>query len=165
MTTTFIPSPENGRAYRDALGCFATGVTVVTVASPDGPVGMTVNSFSSISLDPPLVLWSPAKNSQRFQYFDTAQYFSIHVLNDTQKDLALTFARNSDGFSGLDWHNNDQGVPVFDKCLVRFDCARHTAHDGGDHMILVGKVELTSVFDGTPLVFATGGYGGFSVRG
>lgn len=161
MTTTFTPSPENSRTYRDALGCFATGVTVVTVASDEGPVGMTVNSFSSISLDPPLILWSPSKLSHRFQYFDAADHFAIHVLKAEQKDMALDFARNSDWFDRLDWQANDQGVPVFDNCLARFECAHHKSHDGGDHLIMVGKVKRAAIFEGSPLVFATGDFGGF----
>lgn len=161
MTTSFIPSPDNSRAYRDVLGCFATGVTVVTVASPDGPVGMTVNSFSSISLDPALVLWSPAKTSQRFPLFNEAKHFAIHVLKENQKQVALDFARDSNAFDRLSWTENKAGVPLFDDCLARFECTRHAAHDGGDHMILVGKVERASLFEGHPLVFATGDFGGF----
>ena len=160
MTISFVPSPETDRAYRDALGCFATGVTVVTVPGTDGPVGMTVNSFSSISLDPPLVLWSPAKTSHRFPQFNAASHFAIHVLKDDQTQIALDFARDSNAFDRLTWHENTSGVPLFDDCLARFECTRHAAHAGGDHIILVGKVERASLVSGSPLVFATGEFGG-----
>lgn len=161
MTTSFVPSADTSRAYRDVLGCFATGVTVVTAAAGSRPVGMTVNSFSSISLDPPLILWSPSKTSNRYPTFEAAQYFAVHVLTTGQLDLALAFAKDSHAFDGLDWTADSNGVPIFDSCLARFDCQMHTTHDGGDHAIVVGRVLRANVFGGDPLVFASGSFGRF----
>jgi flavin reductase (DIM6/NTAB) family NADH-FMN oxidoreductase RutF len=134
-----IPNADNARLFRDALGRFATGVTVVTIMGPDGPMGFTANSFSSLSLDPALVLWSPAKASQRYPYF----------------------ARGGAGFDGLDWRLNDEGVPVMSGALARFDCLRHATHEGGDHLIIVGQVLRLALEEGEPLVFAKGKFGGF----
>ncbi|MDZ4136431.1 MAG: flavin reductase family protein, partial [Paracoccaceae bacterium] len=84
---TLLPDAANARAFRDALGCFATGIAVITTQGPDGPMGFTANSFSSLSLDPPLVLWSPAKASNRFAIFASAQHYSIHILGADQSPL------------------------------------------------------------------------------
>jgi flavin reductase (DIM6/NTAB) family NADH-FMN oxidoreductase RutF len=157
-----IPSAENARLFRDALGCFATGVTVVTIMGPDGPMGFTANSFSSLSLDPALVLWSPARSSQRFPHFAAADHYAIHVLARTQADWPARFARGGTGFDGLTWHTNAEGVPVLPGALARFDCRRHANHDGGDHMIIVGQVLRLALEEGEPLVFAKGRFGGFA---
>lgn len=161
-SSTFAPTPQNQRHYRDALGCFATGVTVVTTQTPTGPLGMTANSFASVSLDPPLVLWSPAATSERYPYFAASTHFSIHVMRQDQKDLALEFARRGDAFDLTGWSTNSQGVPVLDTCLARFDCATHAIHKGGDHAIIVGQVLTACVTEGSPLVFAQRAYGGFA---
>jgi flavin reductase (DIM6/NTAB) family NADH-FMN oxidoreductase RutF len=149
------------RAFRDALGCFATGVTVVTCPGPDGPMGITANSFSSVSLDPPLVLWSPAKASKRFDAFCTAQRFAIHILEEDQDDLAMAFTRSKDPFGGLDWAPDRDGVPIIAGPLARLDCALEVAHDAGDHAIVVGRVLRCTRRDGAPLVFHGGRFGGF----
>ncbi|MEP2532953.1 flavin reductase family protein [Shimia sp.] len=161
MAPEFDPTAENQRIYRDALGCFATGITIVTAPTPTGPIGMTANSFSSISLDPPLVLWSPAKKSQRYPLFAGADRFAIHVLRADQKDLALEFARRGDAFDQVAWHTNALNVPLIDDCLARFDCQTHAIHDGGDHAIIVGHVVHVTLNDGAPLVFAQRSYGNF----
>nr|WP_106607943.1 flavin reductase family protein [Shimia abyssi] len=162
MAPEFDPTADNQRLYRDALGCFATGVTIVTIPSPTGPIGMTANSFSSISLDPPLVLWCPAKNSQRYPFFAAAQYFAIHVLRDDQKDLALEFARRSDGFETVNWSPDLNGVPLLDDCLARFECRQYAAHDGGDHTIVVGQVTNVALNSGSPLLFSQRDWGNFA---
>jgi flavin reductase (DIM6/NTAB) family NADH-FMN oxidoreductase RutF len=156
-----VTPPDDHRALRDAFGRFATGVTVVTTLGPEGPVGFTANSFSSLSLDPPLVLWSPAKSSRRFGVFAGAEAYAIHVLADTQAGLIQRFARAGEGFQGLDHALTDEGLPVF-PALARFDCAAHAVHDGGDHAILVGRVLRVTIRDGAPLVFSQGRYGGFA---
>ena len=107
----FAPQ-DDPRAYRMALGSFATGVTVVTAASAEGPVGITANSFASVSLDPPLVLWSPAKDSNRYEYFGPAEHFAIHVLDAHQQRICDAFTRDKAAFSGLDWHEGAHGVPL-----------------------------------------------------
>jgi flavin reductase (DIM6/NTAB) family NADH-FMN oxidoreductase RutF len=157
-----IPSAENARLFRDALGRYATGVTEVTTMGPEGPVGFTANSFSSLSLDPPLVLWSPAKSSQRYPFFAAAEHFAIHVLGQGQADWPRRFSRQGEGFAGLDWRTNAEGVPVLPGALARFDCRRHAVHDGGDHLIIVGQVLRLTLEEGEPLVFVKGRYGSFT---
>jgi flavin reductase (DIM6/NTAB) family NADH-FMN oxidoreductase RutF len=157
-----VPDAANARLFRDALGRFATGVTVVTIAGPDGPMGFTANSFASLSLDPPLVLWSPAKASQRYPFYAAARHYAIHVLGQHQSDLPARFSRGGLGFDGLDWHLNTEGVPVLPGALARFDCAQHATHDGGDHLIIVGQVLRLALEEGEPLVFANGRFGGFT---
>ena len=155
-------SPEDDpRAYRDALGSFATGVTVVTTASADGPIGITANSFSSVSLEPPLVLWSPAKSSKRFKYFDGTEYFAIHVLDGHQQALCDAFTRSGQGFEGLDWHENAHRVPLIEGCLARFECRRAASYDAGDHVIMLGRVETASFRSGLPLLFQGGRFVSF----
>jgi flavin reductase (DIM6/NTAB) family NADH-FMN oxidoreductase RutF len=161
MAETFVPGPETARAFRDALGRFATGVTVVTCTTPEGPLGITANSFASLSLDPPLVLWSPAKASRRFAPFVAAGHYAIHVLSDVQGPVGAGFVRDGAAFSDLDWTMNAEGVPVITGCLARFECARAAVHDGGDHAIVVGRVLRAAMGEGAPLVFGGGQYGRF----
>lgn len=160
-TTTFAAEAADPRLLRDALGRFATGVTVVTIAGPDGPMGFTANSFSSVSLDPPLVLWSPARSSSRFAQFSVARHYAIHVLGEGQGGLIQRFARGGAGFDGLPPARNAEGVPLIADALARFDCERHAAHDGGDHLIIVGRVLRAAMAEGQPLVFSQGRYGRF----
>jgi flavin reductase (DIM6/NTAB) family NADH-FMN oxidoreductase RutF len=157
-----VPDAKNARLLRDALGRFATGVTVVTILAPDGPMGFTANSFASVSLDPALVLWSPAKASQRYASFAAARHYAIHVLGQDQTDLAARFSRGGLGFADLDWRSNVEGVPALSGALARFDCAQHATHDGGDHLIIVGKVLRLAQEEGEPLVFAKGRFGRFA---
>ncbi len=159
---TFTPSKDTERDFRDALGRFATGVTVVTTQSDKGPLGITANSFASVSLDPPLVLWSPARASQRFPAFEAAERYAIHVLGSDQIDLCRRFSRDGLDFAGLDWIAGEDGVPLIEGCLARFDCRRTAVHDGGDHLIVVGRVLQAGVRDGVPLLFSGGLYGRFT---
>lgn len=161
QTVGIVLDAANARVFRDALGRFATGVTVVTIAGPDGPMGFTANSFASLSLDPALVLWSPAKASQRYPFFAAARHYSIHVLGQDQADLPARFSKGGPGFEGLDWHPNAEGVPVLTGSLARFDCTQHATHDGGDHLIIVGQVLRLALEEGEPLVFAKGRFGRF----
>lgn len=159
--TTLPPDAAHARALRDALGRFATGVTVITIAAPDGPMGFTANSFASVSLDPALVLWSPAKSSLRYPHFANAQHYAIHILGVGQFDLASRFVRGGAGFDGLPYQTSPEGVPVLPDTLARFECHQHATHDGGDHLIIVGRVLRFALNDGAPLVFSQGAYGGF----
>lgn len=159
---SFKPGPDNARAFRNALGKFATGVTVVTCRAAQGPLGITANSFASLSLDPPLVLWSPARSSRRFDAFAGARNFAIHILADTQTDLCQRFASEGLDFEDLDWEESDEGVPLLPGCLARFECTRQAIHDGGDHAIIVGLVTAAQTSEGQPLLFSSGRYGGFS---
>lgn len=157
----FTPSPETVHDFRHALGRFATGVTVVTTMGPEGPLGITANSFASVSLDPPLVLWSPARASRRFAVFSAAPQFSIHILDEAQEALGHHFVQHGHVPEGMAWSEGAAGLPVLPDCLARFDCAAHAAHDGGDHLILLGRVLHAVVRQGLPLVFLGGRYGGF----
>jgi flavin reductase (DIM6/NTAB) family NADH-FMN oxidoreductase RutF len=162
--TSFIPGPDTQAEMRAALGCFATGVVVVTTQTERGPLAITVNSFTSVSLTPPLVLWCPAIQSQRHDPFVKAQHFSIHVMAETHMEAALHFARHGEVFDTHPWSRNDEGNPVLDDALTRLDCLHHAAHPGGDHTILVGEVlRISQRSDlGSGLVFHQGKYGRFS---
>lgn len=162
MDPSFTPGAETARAFRDALGRFATGVVIITCATPDGPTGFTANSFAALSLDPPLVLWSPAKSSSRHALMTAAEHFAIHVLRADQGALAGRFVRGGQGFAGLDHDTSPLGTPVVPDVLARFDCARHAIFDGGDHSIVVGRVLRAAMADGAPLVFSAGRYGTFA---
>lgn len=156
MTNNAILDP---RALRTVLGQFATGVTIVTTAPQDGPLGITANSFASVSLDPPLVLWSPARASRRCGAFAAARHSAVHILRADQQDLAAQIARDGRDFDGVDWIAGPTGTPQIDACLARLDLEAHAQHDGGDHIILVGRVTGIALGTGDPLVFAQGRYG------
>jgi len=158
---SFVPGPERKREFRDALGLFATGVTIITTVSQAGPVGITANSFASVSLDPPIVLWSIGRHSKRFDAFADCENFAVHVLGAEQLDLGRRFARSGDAFAGLAFGENGAGVPLLTECLSRFECSRVAAHDGGDHLIMLGQVTAATLRDGEPLLFARGEYGRF----
>lgn len=162
QSENFKPSVDTERAFRDALGCFGTGVTLITANTAQGPIGMTVNSFASVSLDPALVLWSIAKKSGRYEAFRNASHYAIHILAKNQIDLALSFAKNANGFDELDWDMNTGKVPLAKRALARFECESEVVHDGGDHSILIGKVKRFSQRAGQPLIFTAGKFGTFS---
>lgn len=150
---------DEKRHLRDALGVFPTGVTIVTTMTENGPLGMTANSFASVSLDPALVLWSPARRSGRFPAFEAASHFAIHVLAEDQVDLSNAFAVS--GHEGFERYATKPGigeVPLFEHCAARFECAQSAGHDGGDHLILVGEVLRFHATDLAPLVFHRGKY-------
>ena len=136
-------------------------MTVITANSDEGPVGITANSFSSLSLDPALVLWSPAKGSRRFPYFEKADHFAIHVLAADQGDICEAFAKSAYAYQDYYGHKNQHNVPLIDNCLARFECEQSDVHDGGDHVIIVGRVVAATMLTGVPLVFSGGQYGGF----
>ncbi|WP_284154696.1 flavin reductase family protein [Algicella marina] len=146
------------RELRNALGCFATGVTVVTTMAETGPLGMTANSFASVSLSPPLVLWSPARHSARFPAFEAASHFAIHILAEDQQGLSERFARDGLNFDGLETVPGLGGSPLLPDCAARFECAHSAGHDGGDHLIVVGEVLRMECSDKAPLVFHRGAY-------
>ena len=155
---TAAAAEPNHMPLRAALGRFATGVTIVICNGPSGPMGITANSFASVSLDPPLVLWLPAKATRRYASFVQATSFSIHVLDQTQLSVSHAFARNGSGFDGLDWIYDEREVPILKRALARFDCHLHAQHDGGDHTIIVGYVDHFATADGQPLIFSQGDY-------
>jgi 3-hydroxy-9,10-secoandrosta-1,3,5(10)-triene-9,17-dione monooxygenase reductase component len=142
---------------RATLGAFATGVTVVTTQTADGPLGMTVNSFASVSLDPPLILWSPARKSARFPAFERAEHFAVHVLSEAQVPLAQAFA--ADGWAPFDDYAFEPGIggaPLLAGCCARLQCRHAAGHDGGDHLIVVGEVLAHETSDAPPLIFHRG---------
>jgi flavin reductase (DIM6/NTAB) family NADH-FMN oxidoreductase RutF len=157
----FTPDAQNTRAFRDALGCYGTGVTVVTAICDGRPVGMTANSFASVSLDPPLVLWSPAKASMRHGAFVSADYFAIHVMRDNQLAIAQRFAKSPAPFDDTDWDQGLYGVPYLSGCLARFSCQRFAVYDGGDHSVIMGRVTSVTHNQGKGLMFKRGQFGGF----
>lgn len=136
--------PElNLRELRDAFGAFMTGVTVVTTCTDDGkPLGFTANSFSSVSLDPALLLVSIAKTSSNHTVFSQTGHFAINILAEDQKDVSNTFARPSeDRFANLQWQKSANNNPLIDGVSAWFDCTMHQVVDAGDHSIIIGRVE------------------------
>lgn len=164
MVQQIVPSAETARDFRNALGRFATGVTVITTQSQIGPLGITANSFASVSLDPALILWSPAKQSMRYDAFASCDHFAVHVIGAEQRGLCERFIREGTAFEGADWGLNADEIPVLNGCLARFECRRHVTHDGGDHGIVVGQVLRASWRDGEPLLFSQGGFGAFKTH-
>lgn len=158
----FVPGPDTAHQFRSALSRFATGVTVVTCRSELGPLGITANSFASVSLDPPLVLWSPAKSSSRHEAFVRADRFVIHILDETQTALCSQFTKDGLDFSGLDVEEITDGVPLIKGCMAHFECTQFNTHDAGDHTIVVGRVVSGFARHGSPLVFSGGSLGTFS---
>lgn len=140
-------SDFDSRQLRDGFGEFMTGVTVVTTRDAAGePAGLTVNSFSSLSLDPPLVLFSLGRDSNTFDAFNTDNGFVIHVLGEDQQELATFFAtRDVDRFTDVDWSPGYADLPRISGCLATFECSREHTYEGGDHLILVGRVERLTV--------------------
>lgn len=148
------------RAFRRALGNFATGVTVVTAATEDGrKVGVTANSFNSVSLDPPLILWSIDKRSSSHEVFEAASHFAVNVLAADQIDLSNNFARpKEDRFAEIEFEAGEGGSPVFVDCSARFHCEKFQQVDGGDHWIMIGKVVAFDDFGRSPLLYHQGAY-------
>ncbi len=147
-------------AFRRALGNFATGITVVTATAPSGErVGVTANSFNSVSLDPPLVLWSIDKKSGSYPIFDAASHFAVNILAADQMHLSNNFAKRSeDKFANIDYQNGLGGAAILPDCAAVFECESYACLEGGDHWILVGKVERFSDNGRAPLLFHQGGY-------
>ncbi len=160
--TSFTPGPESTRAFRDALGCYGTGVAVVTTLTGNGPLAMTANSFAAVSLHPPLVLWCPALASRRHDAFAGADSYAIHIMGEDQQELARRFANSGEDFSGLDWAASVDGAPILPDCLACFECVRTAVHDAGDHSIVIGHVTRVTHRAGRGLMFKRGQYGGFT---
>jgi 3-hydroxy-9,10-secoandrosta-1,3,5(10)-triene-9,17-dione monooxygenase reductase component len=148
------------RQFRSALGAFATGVTIVTTRNAAGEdIGLTANSFNSVSLDPPMVLWSLARKSLSLPAFLESGYFAIHVLAAAQEELSVTFAtRGANKFAGLQLTRGTGGIPLIPGCSALFQCKTAFNYEGGDHVIFVGEVQEFEHFDRPPLVFHSGRY-------
>jgi flavin reductase (DIM6/NTAB) family NADH-FMN oxidoreductase RutF len=160
----FIPEFREGsdaRTFRDALGCFATGVTIITAMGPDGkPIGLTANSFTSVSLDPPLLLVCVANGAGSAAVLRSEERFAVNVLQIGQQPTSNRFAgKGEDRFANTPWEVGEFGTPVLTGSLSSFECARDAVHDGGDHFILVGRV-LKAMFEPRrdPLLYFRGKY-------
>src|SRR5689334_21301341 len=151
------------RDFRNALGTFATGVTIVTAMSTDGkPYGVTCNSFASVSLNPPLVLWSLGMFSQGLSVFQNASHFAVNVLGASQQALASKFAKSTEEkFADVKWTPGLGGAPLLVDSVANFQCRAANRYYGGDHVIFLGAVEAYSYNRREPLLFAHGGYGRF----
>ncbi|GAA1787603.1 hypothetical protein GCM10009712_38800 [Pseudarthrobacter sulfonivorans] len=151
---------DDFRAFRRALGQFATGVTVIATSAGDEVVGMAANSFSTVSLDPPLVLWSIRKESKSLPSFLNNGHFSINVLGEDQMEVSGLFGRpQPNQFGQAKWDAGRHGDPLLEGAIAHFECVTESVVDGGDHHILIGRVERFARFDGAPLLFAQGQYG------
>lgn len=148
------------KMLRNAFGSYMTGVTVITAVSKDGtPVGFTANSFTSVSLDPPLLLVCPAKSLSSFDVFANCDSFVVNILSEDQQAVSNIFAGSKeDRFSQIEWHKDEQGNPVIDGALTHFSCKTERNLDAGDHNLLVGEVLNFSNREGRGLGYASGGY-------
>ena len=146
--------------FRNALGGFPTGVTVITALDENKEsVGMTVSSFNSVSLEPPLILWSITRTATYFPVFEKVDHFCVNVLSDEQENISNYFASEGDRpFDGMSCVISNQGAPMFNGCVAHFECNTWAKYDGGDHLIIVGEVTDYEKWDRAPLVFSGGGY-------
>ena len=156
--------PNNPRAFRDVLGWFATGVAVVTARlASGGAIGVTVNSFTSVSLDPPMVLFCLGNQARTLSAFQDAGAFAINILASGQQDWAVRFATEAQDWRGVPTVSWVTGAPIIVGCVAALDCALHADHDAGDHRILIGHVlRLNCEAAGAPLVYHRGDYVGLA---
>lgn len=151
------------REFRNAMGAFATGVTVITTLDGQrAPVGVTVNSFTSLSLDPPMVLFCLDLKSNSFQAFHQNRHFAVNILREDQVALSSTFAKSSaEKWSGVEFHTWETGCPVFEGCIANMECDVASIYEGGDHVIIVGQVRRMQYErnDCKPLLYYRGRYG------
>ena len=154
------PRQFDPKQFRNALGMFATGVTIVTARAEDGtPEGTTANTFSSVSLSPPMVLWSLAKNARSLPVFSASAHWNVHILSNEQEALSNRFARaGEDKFAGLPLDEAVNDAPLIPGCSARFQCRTAFQYEGGDHVIFVGEVVEYDSSPLPPLLYVTGGY-------
>jgi flavin reductase (DIM6/NTAB) family NADH-FMN oxidoreductase RutF len=159
------PLPFDSAKYRQVLGHFPTGVTVITAAPDSGPVGMAVGSFCSVSLDPPLVAFFPANTSSSWPGIEAAGSFCVNILAEDQEGVCRRFAsKDDDKFLGMGWKPAGSGAPLLDGVLAWIDCDIESVTEAGDHVCVLGRVrDLDVAHDGAPLLFFRGGYGRFAV--
>jgi 3-hydroxy-9,10-secoandrosta-1,3,5(10)-triene-9,17-dione monooxygenase reductase component len=157
------PTFDSAR-YREVLGHFATGVAVVTTADEDGPAGFTCQAFNALSLEPPLVVFAPSRSSQSWPRIEATRVFCANMLSEGQEALSRVFATKSQRkFDGVGWRPGTTGSPILHETLAWVECRLETAHDGGDHLVAIGRVLDMGVGHGQPLVFYRGGFGRFEV--
>lgn len=150
----------NQQEFRNTLSQFATGVTIITASDDLGdPIGITVSSFNSVSMDPPLILWSLAKNAYSLPCFQNTEYFNIHILSSDQEDMSNRFSSpGTDKFNNIDYQNGRKNTPILGDCAALLECRSKHQYDGGDHIIFVGEVLSHSHSAKIPLVFHQGQY-------
>ncbi len=160
MKQVLLDGTHDTRELRNALGRFPTGVTVITTRTPGGKLeGLTANSFSALSLDPPLVLWSISRKSMSVPGFIEAGHFAINVLRSGQSAISHHFATPRENkFEGMPFEAGLAGVPLLEGALARFECKIEHTVEGGDHLLFVGRVHKISYGDGEPLIFNAGQY-------
>ncbi|MEM1314614.1 MAG: flavin reductase family protein [Pseudomonadota bacterium] len=154
-------APHDAPRLRRALGRFATGVTVITTRGARGePLGFTANSFNSVSLDPPLILWSLSRGSDRLGAYRGASAYAVNILTAAQEGLARQFASPvEDRFEGVEWEEGLEGAPVLPDALAVFECLHEAVYPAGDHELFIGRVEHVRERPGKPLTFFGGGFG------
>jgi flavin reductase (DIM6/NTAB) family NADH-FMN oxidoreductase RutF len=152
--------PIERNELRRVMGHFATGVTIITTVSKDGvPFGLTANAFTSVSLDPPLLLISVDKKAESFPHFEESKVFTVNVLSEEQEGLSRKFAvSGGDKFQGVAYHTGANGVPILDGMLAYLECKLYAAYDGGDHTLFLGEIEQAETREVKPLLFYRGGY-------
>jgi len=163
-TTERIPaSPVDARSYRQVLGNFVSGVAIITGTSDSGPVGLAVNSFASVSLEPPLISFCPASSSSSWPRIRAAGRFCVNILSSEQEVICRRFAQSGpDKFAGLAWRAAPSGAPILDRVLAWIDCSVECEQPAGDHTVVLGRVHALGSSDGgSPLAFHRGGYGRF----
>ncbi|WP_343602327.1 3-hydroxy-9,10-secoandrosta-1,3,5(10)-triene-9,17-dione monooxygenase reductase subunit [Mycobacterium sp.] len=157
-------APIDPRAFRNVLGQFCTGITIITTVRDGVPAGFACQSFAALSLDPPLVLFCPTKVSRSWQAIEACGKFCVNVLTERQKDVCARFgSTEADKFAGIDWHPSPLGLPMIDGSLAHIDCTVASVHDGGDHFVVFGAVQSLSepaLVKPRPLLFYRGDYTG-----
>ncbi len=150
------------RDFRDTVGCFATGITIITTIEADGtPIGLTANSFTSLSLDPPMVLFCLDQNVASFDAFQAGGHFAVNILSSAQQDLSSRFAKSGpDKWDGVTFDTWDTGSPILPGCLASMECTVSSISEGGDHVIVIGEVVRMARAHGDvmPLLYFRGGY-------
>lgn len=157
-TTPITDQMTRATDLRRTLGCFPTGVAVVTTISRTGaPIGVTISSFNSVSMDPPLILWSLGLTAMSLEDFRANGHFAVNVLSEAQADFPGLFCSPvEDRFKGIAWTTGHGGVPILAGSAAVFECSTHARYDGGDHEIFIGRVERHGHCDAAPLLFAKG---------
>lgn len=149
----------DSRAFRKCLSQYITGVTVITADNGQTRFGVTANSFSSLSLDPPLILWSIGRTSRSFELFEKTHHFAVNILAAEQIEISQVFSSTAvDKFANVSWSRGRNGAPILGGILAAIECRQEAVYDGGDHIIIVGRVENFSIFEGDGLLFAQGRY-------
>ncbi len=152
--------PPDEASFRTVLGHFATGVTIITAMNGSEPVGVSANAFTSVSIDPPLILFCASKSSSTFPKIQEAGKFTVNILNEHQEDVCRVFAtKGADRFTRIGWRPSANGNPILHDALAYVDCTMERVDDGGDHHIVIGRVaELGITSEDGPLLFYRGGY-------